>query len=77
MDNPFLMSVLNGAADFNKKIKPRGGEDCVYGGRGRDRVNARGGGTDQIRCGRGRDVAFVDGKDSTKSCERVRRGRRR
>jgi metallophosphoesterase (TIGR03767 family) len=58
------------------KIRPRGGEDCVYGGRGPDRVYARGGGEDEIRCGRGRDVAFVSGKDTVKGCERVRRGKR-
>jgi 3',5'-cyclic AMP phosphodiesterase CpdA len=58
------------------RIKPRGGGDCVFGGRGPDRVYARGGGADAIRCGRGRDVAFVSGKDSVKGCERVRRGRR-
>jgi len=57
------------------RIKPRAGEDCVYGGRGPDRVNARGGGEDRIRCGRGRDVAFVSGRDTAKGCERVRRPR--
>jgi hypothetical protein len=58
------------------RIKPRGGEDCVYGGRGPDRVFARGGAADEIRCGRGRDIAFVSGKDTTKGCEKVRRGKR-
>jgi len=57
------------------RIRPRRGEDCVYGGRGPDRVYARGGGEDRIRCGRGRDVAVVDRKDSVKGCERVRRGK--
>jgi metallophosphoesterase (TIGR03767 family) len=55
------------------RIRPRGGEDCVYGGRGPDRVYARGDGEDRIRCGRGRDVAFVSAGDTVKGCERVRR----
>jgi metallophosphoesterase (TIGR03767 family) len=55
------------------RIKPRAGEDCVFGGRGADRVSARGGGGDDIRCGRGRDIAYVSGADRTKGCERVRR----
>jgi 3',5'-cyclic AMP phosphodiesterase CpdA len=60
------------------RITPRGSEDCVFAGRGNDRVFARGGGKDRIRCGRGRrDVAVVDGRDSVKGCERVRRPRRR
>ena len=58
------------------RIKPRCGDDCVFGGRGPDRVFARGGGVDKITCGRGRDVAFVSGRDSTRGCERVRRGGR-
>ena len=57
------------------KIRPRAATDCVYAGRGRDRVMARGGGSDRIRCGRGRDVAFVDRKDKVRSCERVIRRR--
>jgi hypothetical protein len=57
------------------RIKSRDGEDCVYGGRGPDRVYARGGGADRIRCGRGRDVAFVDGEDTAKGCEQIRRPR--
>jgi metallophosphoesterase (TIGR03767 family) len=57
------------------KIKPRGAVDCVYAGRGKDKVMARGGGGDRIRCGRGRDVAYVDRSDKVKGCERVLRKR--
>lgn len=57
------------------KIRPRGATDCVYAGRGKDRVMARGGGPDRIRCGRGRDVAYVDRSDRVKGCERVLRRR--
>jgi metallophosphoesterase (TIGR03767 family) len=57
------------------KIRPRGATDCVYAGRGKDRVMARGGDADRIRCGRGRDVAYVDRGDKVKGCERVVRKR--
>jgi len=53
------------------RIRPRGGFDCVFAGRGADRVNARKGGIDMVRCGRGRDVAYVDQRDRVKGCERV------
>jgi metallophosphoesterase (TIGR03767 family) len=59
------------------RIEPRGGDDCVYGGRGADRIKARRGGRDVIRCGRGRDVAYVDRRDKAKGCERVMRPRRK
>ena len=47
--------------------------DRVSGGPGADRVIARGGGTDRIDCGPGRDVAYVDSRDVTRGCERVHR----
>jgi metallophosphoesterase (TIGR03767 family) len=59
------------------RIRPRGGEDCVYGGRGADRIKARRGGRDTVRCGRGRDIAYVDRRDKVKGCERVVRQRRK
>ena len=59
------------------KIRPRRGRDCVRAGRGNDRIKARDGTRDRIRCGRGRDVAFVDRRDRVKGCERVRRPKRR
>ena len=56
------------------RIRPRRGGDCVFAGRGNDRVYARGGGVDEIHCGRGRgDVAYVSGRDSAKGCEHVSR----
>jgi hypothetical protein len=59
------------------RIRPRGGADCVFAGRGADRIKARRGGRDAIRCGRGRDVAYVDRRDKVKGCERVVRPRRK
>jgi 3',5'-cyclic AMP phosphodiesterase CpdA len=58
-------------------VQPRGGEDCVFAGRGADRVKARDGSRDQVRCGRGRDVAYLDRRDTARGCERVVRPRRR
>jgi len=63
-----------GGAD---KIRPRASDDCVFAGRGTDKVNARGGGRDLVRCGRGRDIAYVDRRDKVKGCERVVRKQRR
>jgi metallophosphoesterase (TIGR03767 family) len=60
--------LARGGAD---RIKPRGSTDCVFAGRGDDKVFARRGGRDRIRCGRGRDVAYADRRDSAKGCERV------
>ncbi|HEV2790074.1 MAG TPA: hypothetical protein VGV69_02085, partial [Solirubrobacterales bacterium] len=71
-----------GGAD---RIKPRAGADCVFAGRGNDRIFARddrrarftgprrpsGRPAETIRCGRGRDVAYVDRRDRVKGCERV------
>jgi metallophosphoesterase (TIGR03767 family) len=65
--------VARGGKD---KIRPRGAGDCVFAGRGADRINARDGLRDRIRCGRGRDVAHVDRRDRVKGCERVVRKRR-
>jgi hypothetical protein len=55
------------------RIRPRGGEDCVFAGRGNDRVWAGRGGRDEVRCGRGYDVAYADRRDQVKGCERVKR----
>jgi hypothetical protein len=43
------------------------------GGGGRDRVKARGGGRNVVRCGKGRDKAVVDRRDRVRGCEKVRR----
>jgi metallophosphoesterase (TIGR03767 family) len=58
------------------KIKPRAASDCIYAGRGADRVMARDRTRDEIRCGRGRDIAFIDRRDRTRGCERVVRQRK-
>lgn len=55
------------------RIRPRGGADCVFAGRGNDTIRARRGGNDLIRCGRGKDRAYVSGRDTAKGCERLLR----
>lgn len=62
--------LARGGADT---IRPRGGIDCVFAGRGSDRVRARDGSRDRVRCGRGRDVAYLDRRDAARGCERVKR----
>jgi metallophosphoesterase (TIGR03767 family) len=59
------------------RIKPRAAGDCIFAGRGADKINARDRTRDVIRCGRGRDIAYVDRSDLTKGCERVVRRKRR
>ncbi len=47
------------------------------GGSGSDRIRARGGGRDKVRCGAGlHDVAIVDRRDRVRGCEIVRVRRR-
>lgn len=67
----------------NDTVRGRQGDDLLSGGPGRDRlhgtdgddlIRARGGGADLVRCGPGRDAAFVDRTDAVRGCERVRRG---
>ena len=71
----------NGTAD---KIRGRGGNDVIranrydrdvdllYGGAGRDRLNAQDGdGRDELRGGPGRDVCYVDEGDTYRGCEEV------
>lgn len=47
------------------------GSDTIEAGPGNDIVRARDGRRDVIRCGTGRDVAFVDRLDHAVACERV------
>jgi hypothetical protein len=50
------------------------GRDVLEGGAGADTVSARDRARDTIRCGAGRDLAFVDRVDAVaRDCERVRR----
>jgi Ca2+-binding RTX toxin-like protein len=43
------------------------------GGAGNDRISARDGERDRVRCGPGRDTAIVDRGDRVKGCEVVKR----
>ena len=52
------------------------GRDRLLGGAGRDRVDAIDGERDVVRCGPGRDRAFLDRFDRASGCEVVRRRRR-
>lgn len=67
---------LHGGAG-NDRLNGGFSADAVWGGAGRDRITARGGGRDVIDCGSGRDVAYVDSRDTVHRCERVVRSRRR
>ena len=50
------------------------GRDALIGARGSDRIFAAGGSRDRIKCGRGRDVVYADGRDKVdRACERVHR----
>ena len=57
------------------RLRGGAGNDLIKGGSGRDKINAADGERDVVRCAKGRDAAIVDGKDSVKGCERVRRRR--
>jgi Ca2+-binding RTX toxin-like protein len=50
------------------------GVDRLFGGSGPDRLLARDRSADRADCGRGRDRATIDAKDSVHACERSRRG---
>jgi uncharacterized repeat protein (TIGR01451 family) len=47
------------------------GRDLISGGRGNDLLVSRDGVRDLLRCGPGRDEAFVDLKDRVSDCEKV------
>jgi dienelactone hydrolase len=64
------------------RAKGNGDDDKVVGGQGRDRLSggggddtlkARGGGRDRVVCGKGKDKAVVDRRDTVRGCEKVRR----
>jgi Ca2+-binding RTX toxin-like protein len=48
--------------------------DRFNGGRGRDVIRARDGNAEVVRCGGGRDTAYINRGDRTRGCERVIRG---
>jgi polysaccharide lyase-like protein/hemolysin type calcium-binding protein len=56
-------------------VKGGAGRDRLKGGKGRDMLVARDGERDKVRCGRGKDLARIDGKDKVRGCERTRRPR--
>jgi hypothetical protein len=59
----------------NDRIKGGGGNDCLRGNRGADRIDARDGEADRVRCGRGRDKVRADRGDRVGGCEVVQRKR--
>lgn len=55
-------------------IRARDGADRVGGGRGEDWIIVRGGGRDDVNCGRDRDLVIADRRDETNAnCEQVNR----
>jgi Ca2+-binding RTX toxin-like protein len=50
------------------------GTDVIRGGARGDRIKARDGEADRVRCGRGIDLVLADGADVLRRCELVRRG---
>ncbi len=49
------------------------GKDLLVGDAGDDRIDARGGGADDVICGPGEDVFRVDKRDRVQECERKRK----
>lgn len=67
------MDYIVGTAGANR-INAGRGADTVEAGGGPDRILARDGSTDDVRCGRGRDRLAIDSLDAIgRGCERVRR----
>jgi hypothetical protein len=52
--------------------RPDGPGGRIYGGPGHDRINARNGRRDVIRCGKGNDLVIADRFDRLSGCEDVR-----
>jgi len=53
------------------RIKGTTGPDLIHALAGNDHVNARGGLSDVVNCGRGFDVAIVDDSDQVRKCNKV------
>jgi Ca2+-binding RTX toxin-like protein len=64
--------VLRGLGG-NDVLRGGSGRDVLLGGIGNDIVYARDGERDRLDCGAGRDVAYVDKRDTVVHCEQVRR----
>jgi Ca2+-binding RTX toxin-like protein len=69
-------STFNGGDD-NDRIKGTDGKDVLTGGKGRDLIRSFDKAADKVRCNGGFDIAFVDRRDSVRSCEIVLGGRLR
>ena len=63
-------STFNGGDD-NDRIKGTDGKDVLTGGKGRDLIRSFDKAADKVRCNGGFDIAFVDRRDSVRSCEIV------
>jgi Ca2+-binding RTX toxin-like protein len=49
------------------------GKDFLVGGKGKDKFKVKGGGADQVNCGKGKDVVIASAKDKVAAnCERVK-----
>jgi hypothetical protein len=76
--------VLEGSASANTvdggagddRINGLGGRDALFGGDGADRITSRDGLEDQLDCGTGEDIVFVDTEDVLTGCEIVDREER-
>lgn len=55
----------------NDTLRAGDGRNLVDGGAGNDRIEARNGERDDVRCGTGRDRAIVDRGDRVSGCERI------
>lgn len=66
-----------GGGDGDDSLKAGKAVDRLGGGKGKDRLRSRDGSRDVVDCGKGRDVAIVDGRDRVRGCERVKGDGRR
>ena len=65
-----IVSTLNGD-DGNDRITGTNAKDVLTGGKGFDLIRAADRSADQVECGGGIDLAFVDRRDSVRGCELV------
>jgi RTX calcium-binding nonapeptide repeat (4 copies) len=65
--------ILDGGRG-NDRLEGGPGRDRLYGGPDNDRISARDGERDLVDCGKGRDRAKVDSRDTVRRCETVLRG---
>ena len=65
-----IVSTLNGD-DGNDRITGTNAKDVLTGGKGFDLIRAADRSADQVECGGGIDLAFVDRRDTVRGCELV------